>query len=335
MRATRVGYAQLREALEALFLHHAFPAGKAALCAQVIADSTFDGVPSHGINMVPFLIDRVARGSTDPAAEPHRILALGSLERWDGRGGLGIHNAAACTARAVEMAREGGMGCVALANTNHWFRAGTYGWQAAQAGCALIAWTNTIPNMPAWGAAERSVGNNPLVLAVPRTAGPLVLDMAMSQFSLGRLKIHQRSGQPLPVPGGYTASGELSRDAAEILGGGRVLPMGFWKGSGLALMLDALAALLSGGLSTSGLAALEEEKNVSQVFLAFRPPGEEIEAAGRLEEILSHFHAAPPLDLGAGVRHPGQRTLADRERNRREGMLIDSALWRQVAGASS
>ena len=83
----------------------------------------------------------------------------------------------------MEIASVQGMGCVAIANTNHWMRGGSYGWQAADAGVIGICWTNTLANLPPWGAAEPRVGNNPLVVAVPRADGPVVLDMAMSQFS--------------------------------------------------------------------------------------------------------------------------------------------------------
>ena len=75
-------------------------------------------------------------------------------------------------ARAIALARAHGIGCVALANTNHWMRGGSYGWQAADAGVIGICWTNTLANLPPWGAADPRIGNNPLVIAVPRAAGP-------------------------------------------------------------------------------------------------------------------------------------------------------------------
>ena len=90
--------------------------------------------------------------------------------------------------RAVELARANGIGCVALGNTNHWLRGGSYGWQAAEAGCVGICWTNTQPNMPAWGARDRRIGNNPFVMAVPRKEGHVVVDIAMAQFSYGQME---------------------------------------------------------------------------------------------------------------------------------------------------
>src|SRR5262249_12838057 len=152
-------------------------------------------------------------------------------------------------------------------NTNHWGRGANYGWQAAEAGVIGICWTNTLANLPPWGADEPRVGNNPLVIAVPRSSGHVVLDMAMSQFSIGKLAIHRRSGERLPVPGGFDTHGELTRDAAAILETGRTLPIGFWKGSGLAILLDLIAVVTSGGRATHEISLKpEQETGLSQVF---------------------------------------------------------------------
>ena len=175
---------------------------------------------------------------------------FGALERWDGRSGPGNLNAYAAMERAMALSREHGVGCVALGNTNHWMRGGTYGWQAAEAGLIGICWTNTMPNLPPWGATEPCIGNNPLVIGVPRAKGPVVLDMAMSQFSYGALESYRKRGEALPVDGGFDADGNLTRDAGAIEASQRLLPVGYWKGSGLAVVLDAMAAMLSLGKAT-------------------------------------------------------------------------------------
>ena len=171
---------------------------------------------------------------------------------------------------AIALARAHGIGCVALSNTNHWMRGGTYGWQAADAGVIGVCWTNTMPNLPPWGADTPRIGNNPLVIAVPRPEGHVVLDMAMSQFSYGALASYRLRGEQLPVPGGFDRDGALTRDPAAIEASRRPLPIGFWKGSGLALMLDMVAALLAGGRATHEIPQVpEQETGLSQVFLAF------------------------------------------------------------------
>src|SRR5207248_2285299 len=172
-------------------------------------------------------------------------------------------------ARAIALAREHGIGCVALANTNHWMRGGSYGWQAAEAGAIGICWTNTLANMPPWGAAEPRIGNNPLVVAVPRPMGHVVLDMALARFSVGALGAYRSRGEPLPVAGGFDRDGTLRCDAGAMEDSGRLLPVGFWKGSGLAMALDLVAAIASGGRATWQVPPTPEtESGLSQVFIA-------------------------------------------------------------------
>jgi 3-dehydro-L-gulonate 2-dehydrogenase len=236
--------------------------------------------------------------------------------------------------RAIALCREHGIGCVALANTNHWMRGGAYGWQAADAGAIGICWTNTMPNVPPWGSGEPRIGNNPFIVAVPRKEGHVVLDMATSQFSYGALESYRLKGQLLPVPGGFTADGELTRDPAEIEKSSRLLPIGYWKGSGLAIVLDLVGAVLSGGLATHQIPPdSERETRLSQVFLTINPGV--LGGADKVEETANHLiedlHAAAPLP-GTTVRYPGEQILKVRKENKERGIPVNPTIWKQIQG---
>jgi 3-dehydro-L-gulonate 2-dehydrogenase len=328
---TRVPYQDMFNEFLRVLLKHGFRRDRAELCARLFADASRDGVPSHGLNRFPYFISDVVKGTVKVHAEPVRLESFGALERWDGQQGPGPLNAHFCMGRAIALARQSGMGCVALKNTNHWQRAGNYGWQAAEAGCIGICWTNTIALMPPWGAKEPRLGNNPLVIAVPRPGGHVVLDMAMSQFSGGKVHIHRRSGEPLPVEGGYDREGRLTRDANEIAESRRPLPIGYWKGSGLALMLDLVVSLLSGGLATHEIGKLKHERNVSQIFMAFDLARLAPDAAARLvNEAVESIHAAAPADENSKVLYPGERALAERRENLERGIPVEPSLWQSV-----
>ena len=177
-----------------------------------------------------------------------------------------------------------------------------------------------------------SLDITPLVRVRPR---PLRETRFVVDTHLGKLATYRRTGESLPVPGGYAESGELTKDADKIMASGRVLPMGFWKGSGLALVLDLLAALLSNGLTTADLSAQKEEHRVSQVFLAFRVAAlrggeKETSVDEVVAGILAHFHTARPATSSANVYHPGQRTLERRAEARAKGAEVDSSVWAQV-----
>jgi 3-dehydro-L-gulonate 2-dehydrogenase len=333
MPTIRLRYDELHAALRQALARAGMEPDRAERCARMFADATLDGVATHGINRFPRFMAMVESGLVDVNARPRRVGSHGAIERWDGNGGPGNLNAAESMAAAIDLSRRHGIGCVALANTNHWMRGGAYGWQAAEAGAIAICWTNTLPNMPPWGSALPRVGNNPLVVAVPRPPAHVVLDMAMSQFSVGALGAYRARGEALPVSGGFDERGELTRDAAAIEATKRLLPIGCWKGSGLALMLDLVAAMLSRGRATHEVAPNPEaETALSQVFLAFSPEvaGGSVAIAALAEDVLQHFAGRDVDSAAVAVRYPGERAFETRQRNLREGIPVDAEVWERI-----
>jgi 3-dehydro-L-gulonate 2-dehydrogenase len=321
----RIPYRELYSTLADILLRRGFVRGPALLCARLFAETTRDGVYSHGVNRFPRFIRMTGNGSIDIHAQPKLLSKTGALERWDGNRGPGNVIAYASMARAIEIARTQGMGCVALANTNHWMRGGSYGWQAAEAGAIGICWTNTLPNLPPWGGTLPALGNNPLVIAVPRSGGHIVLDMAMSQFSYGALAEHRARGEQLPVDGGFDSQGNLTRDPGAIEASERPLPIGYWKGSGLSLVLDMIAAMLSGGAATHQIDRdPERESGVSQVFIAFPALGNSGSVA---DSIIDSLRA----EDGA-IRYPGEQVLRTRKENLAKGVPVDPTIWSEVLG---
>jgi 3-dehydro-L-gulonate 2-dehydrogenase len=322
----RVPFEQLHDTMRRALEATSMAADRADLSSRLFAEASRDGVASHGLNRFPRFMRMIRRGVVNVHSSPERVAAHGGLERWDGRAGPGNLNAHAAMTRAIALGREHGIGAVALANTNHWMRGGSYGWQAADAGVIGICWTNTLANLPPWGARDPRIGNNPLAIAVPRAAGHLVLDMAMSQFSVGGLASYRQRGELLPIEGGYDQAGQLTRDPAAIEASARLLPTGFWKGSGLSLMLDLVAALMSGGQATYQIPLEPElESGLSQVFITIDPSTLGAARDGLADAVIDHFHT------GDGeVRYPGERVLETRADSLRHGVRVDPTVWGEV-----
>jgi 3-dehydro-L-gulonate 2-dehydrogenase len=327
-----VPYDQLHATMRDVLRRQDMEPDRADQCARLFADASRDGVASHGVNRFPRFVAMIGNGMIDVHARPERVSARGGMERWDGKRGPGNLNAWICMERAIELAREHGIGAVGLGNSNHWMRGGNYGWQAADAGMIGICWSNTLPNVPAWGTTVPLIGNNPLIIAVPRADGHVVLDMAMSQFSYGALGTHRMRGLELPVAGGYDERGELTRDPAAIERTQRLLPIGFWKGSGLAILLDMVAAVLSGGKATHDFSTVpEQESGQSQVFLVLDAAS--IGAAGESESIADRIVSAlheGAAAAGEQTRYPGERTLETRHTSLTDGVFVDESVWQQV-----
>jgi 3-dehydro-L-gulonate 2-dehydrogenase len=325
----RVPFETLQAEFNRILTQLHFTKAKAALCARVFAENSRDGVYTHGLNRFPTFIENIKEGLVKPDAEPTKEGRLGAIEQWNGNLGPGILNARFCMNRAIELATENGIGCVAMKNTNHWMRGGTYGWQAAEAGYVSICFTNTIANLPPWGGLDPRLGNNPLVIAIPRKGGHVVLDMAISQYAYGKLQQYKAQNEELPLPGGYDSEGNLSTDAAAIIESKRTLPVGFWKGSGLALVLDLMTTVLSGGNSTAKITTSGNESGVSQVFICIKPNGGE-QTGQLIEEIINYTKTSRPESEGQSISYPGENTLRTRERSLKEGVWVDEQIWEKV-----
>lgn len=314
-----------------ILIKNGFDKDKADQCGQLFTENSRDGVYTHGLNRFPAFVSMIKQGLIHHEAEPVLESKNGLIERWNGHLAPGMLNAQFCMNRAISLAEEHGIGCVAIRNTNHWMRGGTYGWQAADAGLIGICFTNTTANVPPWGGIDPKLGNNPLVIAVPRKEGHVVLDMAVSQYSYGKLMQYESSGEELPVAGGYDEEGNLSTDASTVISARRLLPIGFWKGSGLSLMLDLLVTILSRGQSTSDISANEIESGLSQVFICIRPGQNEEELNEKLiEQILNFTKSSRPVDPDKPISYPGENTLRTRNQNKEQGIPVDEEIWDKV-----
>ncbi len=327
----RIPYTNMQDTFEKVLVRYGFGGDRARLCATLFADASRDGVASHGLNRFPVFVEMIRKGHVKVDHAPALVATFGMMERWDGMLGPGPVNAYHGMARAIALAHQHGMGCVAMKNTNHWMRGGNFGWQAVEAGCIGICFTNTTPNMPAWGGSEAVLGNNPLVIAVPRKDGPLVLDMAMSQFSYGKISTYIDKNEQLPYAGGFDKEGNLTRDPETIAETGLALPIGFWKGAGLSLMLDVVASILSDGNATHTIGEQQDEYAVSQVFICFDPArlGSEGYIDDKVNDIIADLKASGTFG-NAPVRYPGEHTLAIRRENLDKGVPVNAEIWKQV-----
>ena len=328
-----IAYEEALSVTRTALLKAGFTPEKAERLSGVFCQNTLEGVSSHGLNRFPRFLSDVANGVVDVNAEPECVSALGGMEVWDGHMGPGPLIAEAAMGRAIELAKTHGIACVSVRNSNHWQRAGRYGWQAANAGMMAILWTNTCKNLPAWGAKNSAVGNNPFVLAVPRKKGPVVVDVSMSQFAYGRLEIASQNGEQMPVPAGYDRDNNITTDPAAVLETRRPIPIGYWKGPAMALALDMMAAGSSLGRTTSMIGGEgPREVGLSQMFIAINYAGlvGEDEAQKRFDDAVDALLASEPIDPEKPVRAPSGNIRKTVERNLKNGLPVNEKTWEKI-----
>jgi LDH2 family malate/lactate/ureidoglycolate dehydrogenase len=225
------------------------PEKLAAEVAEALVAADLEGVPSHGLMLLPMYVERLAAGSVSPTSEGRIVSDRAGAVVFDAEHGLGQVTARRAVAIAIERARQHALAAVAVRNAFHFGTAGRWAAMMAHEGCVGMALTNTRPLMPPPGGAERLVGNNPVAIAVPSLNDePFIVDFALSAAAMGRIRLADAAGERIPEGWACDADGVPTTDPAAAIAG-MLLPVGGPKGFGLAMMVD----LLAGGLSTGAV----------------------------------------------------------------------------------
>lgn len=333
-------YVQYEEAVKRMArgLERFLNAQDAKRFAEIFAGNSLDGVYSHGMNRYPRYLSDMESGLCDAkVTQAERVSGLGGLEVWDAHFGVGPLIAQQMAERAIELARTHGIACVALRNNSHWLRAGRYGLMMADAGMMGLCMTNTCMNLVAYGAKEPSTGNNPITIAIPRRAGSLVMDMAVSQYAFGKLEIMAQEGGMLDTPCGYDTDGNLTNDPQKIVESGLMTPMALWKGSALSIMIDLMVSMLSLGRTSLAIGTpADGEKGMSQMFVCMNPAAviDMDKAEAQMEKTIAFLNALEPKDGVHGVHAPGENLERTRARNRERGIPVTEDTWQKIVNAS-
>lgn len=332
----RVPFDRLVAAIDRVLAAEGVPEHVRRIEAELTAEADLMGVPSHGVRMLPLVVQGLRDGRTN--GNPQLILVRDdqAVCVLDGDRGLGRYVSHKAMEQAIARARRFGVGVCVVNRVTHWGRAHAYASQAARAGMIGICTTNAIPNMTGWGSRRPVVGNNPLGIGVPRGQGldPIVLDIAMSQAALGKVGTYLREGKAAPEGWGLDASGQTTSDPAAILASGLLLPMGDHKGAGLALMMEFLTGALAGGFLSHEVGQADKsglDPAGSKFLLAidvarFVDPAR---FAQRVADLLGFVREGVGTD--GEFLYPGQRGWQTRDRNLVKGVPIHAQIGEQLA----
>lgn len=328
-----VQYDDMLNKLKSILLKKGFSDKDAYDSARIFTTNSADGVYSHGYIRFLTVISYIDKGYIDCTKKAIKLNGFNAFEQWDGQLGIGILNATSCMKRATELAEKYGISIISLKNTNHWMRGATYAFEACDSGFISICWSNSYPTMSPWGGNSVKIGNNPLVIGIPReNKKHIVLDMAMSQFSYGKIQEYSQNNSELPMYGGYDKNKNLTKDPNILLETKDLLPMGYWKGSGLSILLDLTASLLSVGNAVCDIARNEvAETTISQVFIAINPKcfSSENEREDIIAKIINDVKSSATTNKNS-VLYPGERALKTRELSMKNGILVDERIWNKI-----
>jgi (2R)-3-sulfolactate dehydrogenase (NADP+) len=298
--------------------------------ARALVAAEADGQSGHGLSRVPAYADQVragkVRGDATPVVEERGPTAL----RVDAADGFAYPAIARGLPRLGGMARAAGVAGMAVTNSHHFGMAGYHVESPAARGLVALAFGNSPAAIAPWGGSRALFGTNPIAFACPRARGapPLVIDLGLSKVARGKVMVAAQRGQPIPEGWATDAEGRPTTDAQAALKG-TMLPMGDAKGAALVLMVEILAAALTGAQfgfeASSFFDSAGGPPRVGQFFLLLDPARFAGEGFGARVEALCGGILAQP-----GTRLPGDRRLAARARAVSEGVEIPEALHAEL-----
>ena len=313
MSRTSIAADVLQRLASAIFEFHGLSVADAAQAARCLVLADLRGVGSHGVGRIPIYTDRLRRGLVNPRPALRLDALTPVAARLDGDNGLGFIVAARAMDEAIERAGAFGIGLVLVQHSTHFGMAACYLLQAVDAGFAAFAFTNASPAMPVWGGKVPFLGTSPFAFAAPggHEHPPVVLDMATSVAARGKIRRAMQRGEPIPEGWALDASGRPTTDA-EAGYNGLILPLGGPKGSGLSLMMEVLAGVMSGaafgGEVGNQYIDFDRPQNVGHMMIALRPdlamPAAEYRA--RMDGLLGRARANPRVDPEQEILMPGE-----------------------------
>jgi len=284
-----VNDATLLAFVEKVFAGFGLAGSEAHICADNLVLADLRGIPSHGVARLKRYVDGMKNGTIQPLAKPELVREAASTATIDGHAGLGQIIGHFATRLAIEKAQKTGVGAVTVRNSNHYGIAGYYSNMMLQAGLLGISMTNSAPLVVPTFGRELIVGTNPISVTAPTNRNkPFFLDMATSVVPRGKLEVYDRLGKTMPEGWAVDATGKVTTSASEVLknmlsrAGGGILPLGGegelysgYKGYGMALMVDVLCGVLSGGayadmVDTKGPKGEGRPAAVAHFFLALK-----------------------------------------------------------------
>ena len=322
-----VTWQQLADLLQRVFIAHGTSVDVARVLAGNCASAERDGSHSHGVFRIAGYLSSLASGWVDGRAVPVVEDVGAAFVRVDAANGFAQPALAAARSLLVTKAKNAGIAILAIRSSHHFGALWPDVEPFADEGLVALSMVNSMTCVVPQGAQKPVFGTNPIAFAAPRAGGePIVFDLATSAIAHGDVQIAAREGRQLPPGMGVDAQGLPTQDPAAILQGGALLPFGGHKGSALSMMVELLAAALTGGNFSFGFDWSRhpgaQTPWTGQIIIVIDPDkGSGQQFAQRSEELVRELHEA------GQQRMPGDRRYAERAKANSRGIPIAQHEW--------
>ncbi len=313
------------------------PPQDARTAADIQVESDLRGIPTHGTYAIIGYIQRIKLGGTNPRPNVRIVKESPVHALVDGDWGLGQVVAPRAMSICIEKAKKSGMASTGVFHSNHYGAAANYSMMALKHDLIGIAMTNAAAIIPPTGGKTGLFGTNPISYAVPTARSfPVVLDIATSLVAQQKIFLARREGHKIPLGWGFDRDGNFTDDPAIAMSSGIQPPMAAHKGYGLAMMVEIMCGVMTGGWFGRGSVGTnwrpENKLNVGHFFIAINPaiymPLDEFKA--RVEDLVGQVHSAEKITGIERIYTPGEIEYLKKEDYLKNGIPFPPASLAQL-----
>ncbi len=303
--------------------------------ARAVADSVVaseaDGIHSHGLARLPTYCEHARCGKIDGNATATVEQVSPAGLRADACDGFAHPAIDLGFEKLLPLAKETGIAALAVVRSYNCGVCGYHVERIAKAGLVALGFVNAPASIAPWGGTKGVFGTNPISCAVPRAgAAPIVIDQSSSVIAKSEVSVHAQRGEPIPEGWAFDAEGKPTTDAKAGLAG-TMVPAGAYKGAGIALIVEIMAAAVTGATLSINASSFADNSGgpprTGQFFIAINPAS--FAGAGFSDQVEGLVGAITGQE---GARLPGERRVAMRAKTAAEGVTIRQALHEKLLG---
>jgi len=324
---------EIKELSQEALIRAGLSAEDAAIITEVYLEGELWGRKSHGFRLIPWTLEQMKDRKIGEIMIEQETPVSALLHGGNRHGCVVAHRA---MTRAIDKARQLGMGVIGIHNAGNIGMAGYYVKLASDHGLIGIVMAHTPAIVVPYGGAESILGTNPLAIGIPAQPYPIILDMATSAVGFHQVMMAKATGQPLPPGSALDKYGRPTNNPDEAVEDGiHFLPFGGYKGSGLSLMIEILAGCWTNSLVGTEKTGEMRSDFFSSLFIAMQPelllPRHQFEA--KIQILMERIKASKPAAGFTAIRLSGERGQQNRESLLKAGRLeLDAATAAYLRG---
>lgn len=317
---------ELRNEIEGTLTSRGVDGENAALVARSLAWADARGTRSHGVNMLEAYLERIEGGGIAPNAQPTVLSEDDSHVVMDGQNGFGQVAVYALWRKLAEKMSRSAIACGSVRNSNHCGALAFYTEEAAKEGYIALLFANANPTVAPFGGMEAALGTNPMSVAIPHGEEPVVLDMASSAVAKAKIYRAAALGEKIDPSWALDEEGHPTDDPEKAIHG-VLTPMAGPKGYGIAVAVEALAGVLSGGGVTSQVSSVHKRTQQGMnagAFMIVIDPGAFLSSGEfdmRMGRLVDEIKSSKPQP-GQQIFMPGEIERETLRRAEKEGIIL-------------